>query len=813
MIEFGCFQILERRPPPLLTLPHWLHRMTSPVSRREFLLVTLLAIAATYVFWSEIWHGAGIVGGDIYPYFLPQKQLLSESLRAGSLPFWHQRTSFGYPLIAESQTGVFYPPNWLFYGLLDEHRAYHVSQLAHYVVAFLASWRLAREWGLKTSGALFAALVFVYGWFPPRLCLEWAIIGGCYLPLALLCVERWLRTRRPMSLLLLALLLGCQMTAGHFHLAFITQLTSLAYALLRVLVSEPSPDVRITPLASATNAVSDPRRAVLLQRARGFGGVVLALIAAFALAAVQLGPSWELKLMSQRQSTTSREFDPGYGHIPPLYVSQVVASWWWWYAEDVDRDRALTELTLGAIGSGTNQVEAHLYFGLLPLALVVTALALPTTRRRLLEHGGWIWLLLGAAALIYAIGWLLPLTKLLPGFSFFRGLGRFGIVTTLAVGLLAGRAYEVLWSETTSRLRTIVLMLLTVGVLIYAIDWLLLLTTLEPHLSFVQELGRFGIVTTLAVGLFATRGYEVLWRRTTSRQRTIVLMLLTVADLHVVSRQVRYSVFVSTPPIAFLAQSSIRQLLAKHPTLVRLDAPGANLTNLLGVSSVPEYLGLGPIEYYSVPTQARLLDAAHEEGKSLPHAERLSRYLDWAENAGVTHVLLYDAIWTDDFEARLRLVFKGPDDFLNRAWGRGPQSPLFLYELPQTRGRVSVLGDQQGTASIKSYEANRVSIEVELPATATVVLRDLDYPGWRVTIDEQPAASERVAPFFRGVQVPAGKHRIEWSFRPTHFVPLATLSVTTLLVIAALIAATSFNRVPIGPRFSQASPQSRPRIQ
>lgn len=699
--------------------------MSPAIRRREFLIVALLATLSTYVFWSELWTGGGLVGGDIYSYFLPQKQLLSESLQSGTLPFWNNRTSFGYPLIAESQTGVFYPPNWVLYGLLDAHRGYHVGQLAHYVVAFMATWWLARDWGLSFGSASLAAVVFVYGWFPPRMCLEWAIVGGCYLPLTLLCVERFARRRQLSSVLVLALLLGLQMTAGHFHLAFITQLTSVTYAALRLGTWRVSNDAHED---QQTMLVMESRP----QRARAFGCVLLALLAAFGLAAVQLGPSWELKQISQRQTTTSREFDPGYGHIPPMYLSQVFASWWWWYAEDVDRDRALTELQQGAISSGTNQVEAHLYFGLIPLALVTLAVSWPTTRRSMINRGGWIWLLMGMAAVLYATGWLLPLARHLPGFSFFRGLGRFGIVTTLSVAVLAGRACDLLGNDFTPRRRGVILCL---------------------------------------------------------------IVLLTVADLHAVSQQVRYSIPVSTPPIASLEHSPVKKLLSQASSLVRLDAPGANLINLLGVSAVPEYLGLGPIEYYETPTQARLLDATHELARSEPLSIRLPRYLDWAEQAGITHVLLFDPIVTDGFEKRIRLSFSGLDPFLNRAWARGPVAPIYLYALSQTQGRVSSLPSQSAQLRVTTNMPNTVSIDVMADQTVTLILRDLDYPGWQAFLDGLPVAAERFPPYYRSVRVPAGNHHIVWSFRPTHFWLQSLLSLTTLAVLLLLLVIKKSQRV------------------
>src|SRR5689334_7298307 len=102
--------------------------------RREWLgwLATCgLALGLTIVFWLPIWCGAGFVGGDVYSYFFPQKVIYSESLHAGELPLWNDRAGFGYPLLAESQTGIFYPPNLVLYRLLDPHSAFHVSFLLH----------------------------------------------------------------------------------------------------------------------------------------------------------------------------------------------------------------------------------------------------------------------------------------------------------------------------------------------------------------------------------------------------------------------------------------------------------------------------------------------------------------------------------------------------------------------------------------------------------------------------------------------------------------------------------------------------------
>src|SRR5262245_30044347 len=104
---------------------------------RIILWAGLVAVGLTWIFWQPLWYGGGFVGGDIYSYYFPQKTLYAETLRSGEIPFWNWRTGFGYPLVAESQTGVFYPFHLVAYALADVNTAYSAIQLLHYILAFV----------------------------------------------------------------------------------------------------------------------------------------------------------------------------------------------------------------------------------------------------------------------------------------------------------------------------------------------------------------------------------------------------------------------------------------------------------------------------------------------------------------------------------------------------------------------------------------------------------------------------------------------------------------------------------------------------
>jgi hypothetical protein len=69
-------------------------------------------------------------------------------------------------------------------------------------------------------------------------------------------------------------------------------------------------------------------------------------------------------------------------------------------------------------------------------------------------------------------------------------------------------------------------------------------------------------------------------------------------------------------------------------------------------------------------------------------------------------------------------------------------------------------------ARIVSYGRNSVVIEVESSQAGVLVLHDIHYPGWEATVDGERRPILRANLLFRGVEVPAGRHRVEFHFRP-----------------------------------------------
>lgn len=369
-----------------------------------FGLALVVAAALAAAFWRPLLSGGGFIGGDTYNYFFPLKAFYAEGLRGGVVHLWHPRIGNGAPVLGESQTGALYPFNLAAYGFLDLNSAYNAVFLAHYVLAFLFTYLLGRSLRLSFAASLLVAVVYVYGWFPPRACLEWAVVTGAWTPAVLCAGVRFMESGRWRWGAAASAALALQLLAGHFNLAWVTL---VALALLAV----------VRPAAGVPAATAWKRKAAL----------VPFVLLAFGLAAVQLFPAWELKSRSQREDRAFRaQIEEGL--IPLAYLPQAAAPWR--YYSDPDG-------TLRELGAKTNKVEAHLYFGLAPLALAALGLLSGRTFPR-----GWPWLLLAAAGLAFATGLAMPFLADLPGFRYFRYCGRYGLMTQLAVAVLAGMALD-----------------------------------------------------------------------------------------------------------------------------------------------------------------------------------------------------------------------------------------------------------------------------------------------------------------------------------------------------------------------------------
>ncbi len=102
-------------------------------------------------------------------------------------------------------------------------------------------------------------------------------------------------------------------------------------------------------------------------------------------------------------------------------------------------------------------------------------------------------------------------------------------------------------------------------------------------------------------------------------------------------------------------------------------------------------------------------------------------------------------------------------------------------------------------ASIAEYRSQRVAVEASCASACLLVLTDLYDEDWRVRVNGVLAPLRQVNFLFRGVELTAGDHRVEFEYHPTAFYSGALISCIALSVFAGL-AIMSNRRRPMASR-------------
>ncbi len=399
------------------------------------------------LFGRILFGGQALFWGTPLLQFYPWWTLASAALRAGQIPLWNPYVGNGAPLVANLQSAVFYPPNWL-YLLGPIEWLMGVIAVLHVLWAGLGMFAFARALGLRPFSAAVSGLsLMLSGYLIARLSFLSMTAAYAWLPWLLLAVERLAVRRRLADALLLGLMLGLQLLAGHAQTSFHSGLALAAYAIFRI-ASMYRRGYRASPviLSEAKNlnganqetlrcAQGDKQMSVFSARSVGSAvsiGLLLGLagLLGLGLAAIQLLPTWELMQLSQRSGG-------------PDYALAMTYSFWPWRLLTLWAPNFFGQPASGDYWGYGAYWEDDGYMGVLPLLLALAAVLGWRRERnpRVAFFGG-----MALVALILALGQNTPVYPWLfthvPGFGWFQAPARFLSLYTLAVAVLAGIGAE-----------------------------------------------------------------------------------------------------------------------------------------------------------------------------------------------------------------------------------------------------------------------------------------------------------------------------------------------------------------------------------
>ncbi|NVN99725.1 MAG: hypothetical protein HXX17_10400, partial [Geobacteraceae bacterium] len=213
------------------------------------------ALLAGILYWPALFQGKVIVPGDMPttnqffsdPPRPAQNDLLFDQLSTymwqsmaasvrkseGRTPLWNPHIYTGQPLVANAQSGLFYPPNLLL-GPLSAGKVATIRVFFNLIVAGIFTCLFCIELGISAAGATLAAITFTYSgpltvWLghPHANVLVW-------LPFMMWAGERLLRRPTFSRVAILGAGMGAAILGGHPETTFHVWLIFLLYIVARV---------------------------------------------------------------------------------------------------------------------------------------------------------------------------------------------------------------------------------------------------------------------------------------------------------------------------------------------------------------------------------------------------------------------------------------------------------------------------------------------------------------------------------------------------------------------------------------------------
>jgi hypothetical protein len=668
------------------------------------------------------------VVSDYESFHLPIRQIVRDEILAGRFPLWTPYLACGLPLHAQQQAAAAYSLQTPLLLAFGANYGIRLSLFLHLVLAFAGTYVLAKAHDVGQGGALVAASAYTQSGYAVchlmaghvSLIYQVGLIPWFWLALVWL-----LRRPGPRAAAGLAAVAAALALTGHPQAPYYTLLFGALWAAGSLM---------------AGSAAAHRARAL----AWGAAGMAVALL----LAAIQVVPSTELIVDGWSESKRGSA----------AYASE--------YAMDgVDLARFLSPNLLGNPYTGPPDFEPRHFFhertGYLGLgAVFLAAYALARRSRQRWELGAAA--LLGLAVLI-ALGNHTPaftlLGKIIPAMTMFRCPGRVMSIASLLAALLAARGLDALAERRSSA---------------GARQWLALAAVLAPptafaafalwttspqfrwsqYFVFARDYASWELLTA-GVMLLNTTGAILLCRaagRTWPQAAPALVLTIALADLWCFNGASVYFAqhTVQQPPESLRQEAeSIRFAdAAQYPSFSSIRM---RYSRHVALAVERRWSVMGTCEGGVLPGAVEELFAAVDKD-ALP-ALRLAG-CQYAARHGVSR-------WypVEGALPRVRLVSIGATD----SWATR------LREGPGSMERAEKQEAVVGTARIANETPQHLSIDAETPQACGLIVADTFYPGWCCTVDGKEAPIESVYGVFRGVRLPAGRHRVEMWYAPTSF--------------------------------------------
>jgi hypothetical protein len=710
---------------------------------------------------SENWQSYADIG-DLITSFYPFRAFAAEAIQQGILPLWNPYFLGGAPFLANPQTSLFYPPNFLYY-ILSLPTAWTLCFMLRTFLSGMFMTLFVRTIGGSRAGSIFGGIVFALCGFMTAWQGQPMDDSATWLPFICHAVLRLQSRPSRSSLALAALGFAMPVLAGHPETA--VHVTFVGCALALATFASSKRDVRF--LARFT----------------------MAGLLAIGLAAIQIVPT--LEWAGQMAAGLDIRW-------PALPLRQAFG----WVTRDVLR---------GPNSAGIWIPESAAYVGMIVLLVAPFGL-FHRNRRHVVFLLATSALAVGAAYGFAPVQWLVNHTPLLAGLKNARLI----FVAAFGLAALAGLGISVLEEEVPLKRRRQLIGLALVAtafvlgfILVYKLrlgTFIRVEFTRRP--SFSRAMLFVGLVPVLwrLFGGLRGRAFPIL-------ACSVVLFDLLTFSYGYTGFAARHEVFPAAPIFEFLAGKAE----ANPFRIVSMGTPFSPNANIMyEIPSADGYeVGLSPghrafsLDYtenrldgiFLLPSQVlkfsdRRLDLLNVKyliaGSRSPEFEALSasKRFPVAFNNG--------AIAAFENQSAMKRAVIVPADGVRMLAALNEQmealrNPEFDPERtvivssfprslePSTAGATPALPPMDA-ADVTENRINDITLRTSSSGPGVLVLSQTYYPGWKATVDGGAADVFPVDVTLTGIALPAGSHDVRLVFDPFSFKLGAALSLAAAII-------------------------------
>ena len=171
---------------------------------------------------------------DLWHLNFSLKFLFGKALHEGYLPLWSKDLGTGFPLAGEGQTGMFNLLNLLSFRFFDPVTAFNLSFLGIFIILATGTYFFGRLLKLTRLAAFFLTVIFsLNGFFITHATHFNLIQAAAFLPWQFFLAEKFFQTQKKRWLIVFALVLSQQITAGFQQMVLIPLVALGLYTVLR----------------------------------------------------------------------------------------------------------------------------------------------------------------------------------------------------------------------------------------------------------------------------------------------------------------------------------------------------------------------------------------------------------------------------------------------------------------------------------------------------------------------------------------------------------------------------------------------------